>query len=79
MNAQRPLDRSSDPSPAGWIMGAAVALVGIGSVLAARRTRRREAELARAREGGTSVASEPVAPGPLGASGDDPALQGHPS
>ena len=36
----RSVDRGSDPSPFAWIFAGALALVGIGSVLAARRSRR---------------------------------------
>lgn len=31
------MDRSTDPSPFGWIFGAMLALVGIASVVIARR------------------------------------------
>ncbi|MDO5739995.1 MAG: hypothetical protein Q4P07_07585 [Ornithinimicrobium sp.] len=33
-------DRSSDPSPFAWIFAAALAVVGLGSVLTAWRTKR---------------------------------------
>lgn len=48
-------DRSDDPSPFAWIFAGALALLGAGTVLAARRTRRadllaREAEGRRAKD-----------------------------
>lgn len=41
----RSTDRSSDPSPFAWIMAGAVAAVGLGSLLAARRRKRAEQDL----------------------------------
>jgi uncharacterized OsmC-like protein len=41
----RSTDRSQDPSPFAWLMAGAVAAVGLGSVLAARRRRRAEEDL----------------------------------
>lgn len=34
------MDRSSDPSPFAWIFGGALALVGVGAALFARRRQR---------------------------------------
>lgn len=44
----RPVDRGDDPSPFAWIFAGALALIGVGSVLRARRQRREDALVAEA-------------------------------
>jgi hypothetical protein len=70
-------DRSQDPSPFAWLMAGAVAAVGLGTVLSARRRRRAEDDLwAAAESASTRTVSRPDV---NGAGSGDEDVAGHPS